>query len=133
MATDAVRESVSQAMRGINQAWLEGRPEDLAPLLHPDVVMVFPGFAGKLAGREHMVSGFQDFCRQARVHDYREGEFDVEVAGRTAVVHYAYELVYERDGVRYRASGRDLWVFEDDDGRWLATWRTMLETAESPA
>ena len=51
----------------------------------------------------------------------------------TSVVSFAYEMVYERDGRRSRATGRDLWVFARQQGGWLAVWRTMLDLAEQPA
>ena len=35
----------------------------------------------------------------------------VDVVGETAVVSFAFAMVYERDGASYRATGRDLWVF----------------------
>ena len=42
-------------------------------------------------------------------------------------------MIYERSGERYRATGRDLWVFARQDGAWLAAWRTMLDLVEEPA
>ena len=50
------------AIHRINRAWLDRRPEDLVPLLHPDVTLVFPGFSGRAQGREAIVAGFVDFC-----------------------------------------------------------------------
>jgi uncharacterized protein (TIGR02246 family) len=121
------------AMHRINRAWLDGRPEDLVPLLHPDVTLVFPGFAGRVQGREAIVAGFVDFCANASVHEYREADQQVDVVGDTAVVSFTYEMVYERSGERSRATGRDLWVLVQIGGEWLAIWRTMLDLAEQPA
>jgi len=39
-------------------------------------------------------------------------------------------MVYERDGRRYRSRGRDFWVLQEEDGQWLAIWRTMLDMDE---
>ena len=36
------RESAAAAMGQINQAWIEGRVEDLGPMVHPEIVTVFP-------------------------------------------------------------------------------------------
>jgi hypothetical protein len=38
------REEIGQLIKEINQAWLEGRPEDLEKYFHQDVVFVFPNF-----------------------------------------------------------------------------------------
>jgi hypothetical protein len=42
-------------------------------------------------------------------------------------------MLYERSGQAYRATGRDLWVFEEKDGEWWAVGRTMLEMEETAA
>jgi uncharacterized protein (TIGR02246 family) len=133
MQSQAARAAVSIAIQRINRAWLDGRPEELGPFLHPDMTFVFPGFAGRVEGREAIVAGFVDFCSNATIHEYHEAEKQVDVIGDTAVVSFTYEMVYERSGQRSRASGRDLWVFARQGEEWIATWRTMLDLAEQPA
>jgi hypothetical protein len=123
---------VAALMDRINRTWRDRRPQDLTPLLHPTMAMVFPGFTGRLVGQETIVAGFADFCTHAVIHDYREGKKEIDVAGCGAVVSYAYEMTYERDGGCYRATGRDLWVFCKEMGTWLATWRTMVGVDEQP-
>jgi hypothetical protein len=133
MADEASPAEVTVTLNRINRAWLDRRPADLVPLLHPRVTMVFPGFAGRAEGRDAMVAGFEDFCAHATVHAYREADHQVDVAANAAVASFTYEMVYERDGKQYRSTGRDLWVFARRDGHWLAVWRTMLDIAEEPA
>jgi uncharacterized protein (TIGR02246 family) len=127
------RAEATGLLRHINQAWLEGRPRDLTPLLHPDIVMILPGFAGRLQGREQMVSGFVDFCANAKVHAFEEEEQQVDVIGQTAVATVAFAMLYEREGQRFRSTGRDVWVFTREGGEWLAIWRTMLDLTDEPA
>jgi uncharacterized protein (TIGR02246 family) len=133
MQSEADRAAVSAAMQRINQTWLDRRPEDLWRFFHPNITLVFPGFAGRAEGREAIVAGFADFCGNAKVHEYRESDQQVDVVGDTAVVSFAYEMAYERSGQRSRATGRDLWVFVREGGGWIAIWRTMLDLAEQPA
>jgi uncharacterized protein (TIGR02246 family) len=133
MQSESARAAVSAAMQRINQTWLDGRPDDLLTLLHPDMTLVFPGFIGRVQGREAIVAGFADFCGNATVHEYREADHQADVVGEAAVVSFTYEMVYERSGQRSRATGRDMWVFVRQDGEWLAIWRTMLDLAEPPA
>ena len=45
---ESKRESAATTMRQINRAWLNGRVEDLAPLVHAEIVLVFPDFAGQI-------------------------------------------------------------------------------------
>jgi ketosteroid isomerase-like protein len=125
--------SVTEAMRNINKAWLGGRVSDLAVSFHPDLTMVFPGFEGRAKGRDAIIEGFEDFCTHAKVREYREDDFQVDVAGDTAIVTFRYEMVYERAGESYWAVGRDFWVFAHQNGEWLAVWRTMLDPSEQPA
>jgi ketosteroid isomerase-like protein len=95
--------------------------------------MVFPGFGGRAEGAEALISGFQDFCQNAKVLSYKESDHQVDLAGHSAVASFRFEMVYARDGASYRSTGRDLWVFERRDDGWLAVWRTMLDVAEEPA
>ncbi len=102
-------------------------------MLHPEIVMMVPGSSDRAEGREAFVVGFVDFCQHATVDEFREHDLQVDVAGDTAVVTFAYEMVYERSGARYRATGRDLWVFAKQDKDWLAVWRAMFDLTENPA
>src|SRR5271155_4434335 len=122
MPSQTMQEAVSAALQRINRAWLERRTEDLAPLFHPNITLVFPGFSGRAEGREALVAGFADFCNNATVHEYKESEHQVDVIGDTAVASFTYEMVYERDAKRYRATGRDLWVFARQGNEWIAVW-----------
>ncbi len=125
------REGARAVVEEINRAWREGRPGDIGRHLDDQVVMVFPGFEGRSAGRGALVAGYVDFATHADVHMYSERDHHVDVWGDTAVVGYRFEMVYSRDGDRFRSTGRDLFVLRRADDRWVATWRTMLDVQES--
>lgn len=120
-------------MQRINHAWLDGKVETLVPMVDADIIMVFPGFAGRTQGREQFLAGFKDFCENARVHEFQDHDYETDVVGDIAVVTFRYDMIYERSGERYRASGRDLWVFRHQDGRRTAVWRAMLDMREQAA
>jgi hypothetical protein len=126
-------QAVAQALQRINEAWLDSRPHDLLPLVHPEITMVIPGFAGRIQGASSFIAGFADFCRTARVHTFQEHDPQIDVIADTAVASFRFEMVYEREGARYQATGRDLWMFTRQAGAWLAVWRTMLDLHEQPA
>ncbi len=126
-------ERVSEALGRINRAWLDGRPQDIGELVHPEITMVFPGFAGRATGRDAFIAGFVDFCQSARIVSYHEHDHRVDLIADTAVASFRFEMIYERDGSVCRAVGRDLWVFARQAGAWLACWRTMLDLQEEPA
>ena len=75
-------------MLQINHAWRNGRVEDLAPLVHPEIVMVLPDFAGKIQGRERALAGFRDFCQNATIQEFQEHDQHVDVAGNTAAITF---------------------------------------------
>jgi ketosteroid isomerase-like protein len=95
--------------------------------------MAFPGFTGRIQGRDGFLAGFRDFSQNARIHEFRDHDHQVDVAGNTAVVTFRYDMVYERSGERYHSTGRDFWVFQNQGSAWIAVWRTMLDMEEKPA
>ena len=130
MPTDA--DNVTKALGAINQTWIEGRPEDMRALIHPEMTMVFAGFAGRISGGGAFIGGFLDFCQNARIIAYHESDHQVDVIAETAVASFGFEMTYEREGASFCARGRDLWVFARQEGKWLACWRTMLNVHEGP-
>jgi ketosteroid isomerase-like protein len=130
---DVFRAAVAQEMQLINAAWLNGQVDDMEGSIHPDIVMAIPGLAARVQGRDALLAGFRDFCNNAKVHEFHDREMQIDVAGRTAVVTIQYEMLYERSGARYRATGRDLWVFERHGDSCIAVWRTMLDMQENAA
>jgi ketosteroid isomerase-like protein len=133
MVDESKREDAATAMRLINRVWLDGRVEDLAEMVHPEIVMVLPDFSGKIQGREDFLAGFRDFRQNALIQEFREHDLHVDVAGDTAVVTFRYDMLYERSGKRYRSTGRDLWVFQKQGREWIAVWRAMLDMEENAA
>jgi len=111
----------------INHAWLSGNVAGMTPLLHPDIVMALPGFSGEIAGREKMLEGFEEFCRNAQVLKYRESDHQIRVVGNVAIASFHFEMLYERPTYRERSKGRDVWVFHREGTTWVAVWRTMLD------
>ncbi|MGE3822267.1 MAG: nuclear transport factor 2 family protein [Isosphaeraceae bacterium] len=128
-------DEVAAVVERVKRSWLEGRPADLEALFHPRIVMALPGFGGKVAGREKLVAGFSDFCLNAKILEFTESDLQIDVVGNSAVATSVYDMIYEREGARHRATGRDLWVYgrTGAEGPWLAVWRTMLDSAEEPA
>jgi len=130
---ETFRAAVAEEMRLINRAWLSGRVDDMEASIHPDIVMVVPGFAARVQGRDALLAGFRDFCDNAKIHEFQDREMQIDVAGKTAVVSVLYEMVYERSGARYRSTGRDVWVFERHGDSCIAVWRAMLDMQENAA
>ena len=120
------------AMRVINRDWINGDVNGLRARVHPDVAMAMPGFSATVQGRDAFLDGFRAFLDSAMVEKFSAEDLHADVAGETAVVTFRYEMIYQRLGGRYLSTGRDLWVFQRQDGNWIAVWRTMLEMQEHP-
>ncbi len=79
-------------LRRINQAWLSNRPRELQQLFHKNIVMVLPGFSGRVEGKDALIASFEEFCENGVVHQFSEKESQVEVVGATAVASFLFEV-----------------------------------------
>ena len=120
--TDTIREMIRQ----LNDAWVKGHPSQLADFFDPNIVMVNPDFSHRTEGRDACIASYADFCAQADVQDFTLGERSVDVFGDTAIATYSYGIAYEMGGERFHDTGRDIFVFNRTNGKWLAVWRTMV-------
>lgn len=69
------QEAVRSAIERINRAWLAGNVEALVPIVDPDIIMVFPGFAGRSQGREQFLAGnWPNYCSTTEP-DFRECQY----------------------------------------------------------
>src|SRR5947209_19302226 len=101
MDTNERRDAALQAVLRVNRIWLDGQVEALATLVDTNIVMVLPGFAGRVQGRDEFLAGFRDFCANAQVHEFHDHGYDTDLIGDTAVITFQYEMIYDRSGERY--------------------------------
>lgn len=123
-------DEIQAIVHRLNDAWLNGRVEELAALFHPGVVVVAPGLAQRVAGREACVQSYVDFVSQAVVHRFEAEPAQVDVLGPAAVAVCPYAIEYEIGGKRWRGAGHDLLVLVDGDQGWTIAWRLLLPGAE---
>lgn len=123
-------EEIRERIRALNAAWIERRVDDLVALFHPDAVLVAPGFAQRLEGREAVLGSYREFLAAAVVHAFEMDEPEVDVIGRTAVASCPYTMEYELQGGRWRGGGHDLLVWRRDEGEWRVVWRTLVAGPE---
>lgn len=116
-------------VHAVNDAWLEGRAEEMRPHLAHDVVFVQPGFEARVVGPDDVIASYQEFAALATLHGYNETEATVEDFGETAVVSYFFTIAYEMDGRQHRESGHDLFVLTRREGAWKVAWRTLVPAA----
>jgi hypothetical protein len=101
----------------INDAWLNGRFDELRDYLHADVVLAQPGLARRIVGRDAVIAAYRQFAAEA-AQSFRAGEVRVDAAGDSAVTTMPWTTDQER--------GWDLLVFGKREGRWVVVWRTVV-------
>ena len=124
------KEEIHQLLKKITSLWTGGHPEKLKEYFHEKMMIVSPDFQVMGDGREACIKSYEDFMSQAILHDYRESDPEIYMWGNTAIASYKYEIAWEMDGKSYRESDRDLFVFSNELGKWLAVWRTLIPSSE---
>jgi Domain of unknown function (DUF4440) len=128
---DSVSQQVRVVLAALTKDWRSGHTEDIAALLHPEVVFVLPGFAGRAEGPAACVATYQEFLSAALVLRYEEAEASVDVFGATAIATLRWEMAWEMGGQRSEEVGHDVYVLVRVDSRWLIAWRTLLPAPSS--
>jgi hypothetical protein len=117
---------ISEIIRQINQSWKEGHTERLKNYFHERMIIVSPDLKILGEGRDVCIKSYSDFLTQAKVKKYNESKPDVLVWGNTAVALYKYNVNWEMSGKSYEESGKDLFIFTFEGGKWLAVWRKLI-------
>jgi ketosteroid isomerase-like protein len=117
---------VEQLVLELNQAWLEGRVEELPRFFHQDVVMMLPNAGGRVEGREAMVLSYRQFVEAAEIHEFEIVKLQADVYEGTAVATLEFPVTYELGGTVYDETGTDLTILSLGDDGWQVVWRTQL-------
>ncbi len=118
--SDPIKQRVWQTLRALNDTWTKGNPDELANFFHPDMLAITPTDQHRREGRERCIAGWKAFSTQTTIREWKEIDPLVNVYGNSAVVAYYYEIVFEANGKTYQSSGRDMFFFVLENGRWWA-------------
>ncbi|MEJ2628753.1 MAG: nuclear transport factor 2 family protein, partial [bacterium] len=66
-----------------------------------------------------------------KLHEYSESMPDIKLWGNTAIASYTYDVSWEMNGKSYKESGKDLFVFTYENGKWQAVWRKLMPNKEN--
>lgn len=117
---------IRQLLKKINEAWVNGRSEELEEYFHEDIVIAQAGLQPRGTGKKACVDSYKEFIRHANILGLKESDHYIGVWGDTAVASYKFEIDYEINGAEHHDSGVDLFVFARQRGNWRAVWRTIL-------
>lgn len=117
---DPVKQAVWDTLRALNDAWTKGDPDDLVHYFHPRMIAVTATDRHRLTGAQTCIAGWRAFAQAARIHHWRELDPVVELYGEAAVVAYDFDLSCDLGGRTVHLTGRDLFFFVREAGRWWA-------------
>ncbi|CAM2065631.1 Nuclear transport factor 2 family protein [Sulfidibacter corallicola] len=123
---------VARRLDQLNRAWVEGRPDEMKPILHEQMVVTGPQFQVLAQGREHCLQGYRDFCNSARVLDFEVFDRDVRAFGEAVMVTYRFVVTWSREDVRHVDRGHEAFLFVHRDDEWFAAWRNVQFLAADP-
>ena len=113
-------------VEAMDRCWIERRFDDLSAFLAPDIVIVSPDGATRVAGLFAAVESYRSFMARSKVAWFAARDHVVTERGDAAIVEYRWDMAWRSDGVAHEASGRELLVLARRDGAWRIVWRMQL-------
>jgi len=113
-------------IRQMNQAWVEGRFDDLGDYFHEEVVMLMPGSPHSLRGREPMVASYREFSTMAKVHRFDFGEIALFPFGSLTMAHARFSVDYEIPSGRFEEEGMEIYAITSEGESPKILWRTQV-------
>jgi hypothetical protein len=134
--TKALVAQVQEVVSRLSVAWQSRSYSELSGYLDDDVVIVAPGFQGRVEGRNACVESYREFMERVTIERYEQAEPVIDVWEGTAVATYRWEMAWTSGGVSNRDIGHDILVLHrrapaDADVAWRVVWRAI--TSESGA
>jgi len=117
---DPVKQEVWNALRALNDAWTKGNPNNLKNYFHKDMVAITATDRERLEGKEACFTSWNNFAKAAKIHHWNELEPRIQIYGNTAVVTYYFDMSFDMGGQAVKLGGRDMFVFVNEGGKWLA-------------
>lgn len=119
-------DAILERVRALDAAWREGRYDELRNYFHPDAVIVAPGFAVRVSGRDAVIETYREFATTATTEALDVADPVIDLWGDTAVATARFSITYSMAGKRYHEQGHDILVFQRSGSEWLIVWRTLI-------
>ena len=117
---DEMKLEIWKTLRAMNDCWTKNDGTDLVNYFHKNMVAITPVDRNRREGRDECVAGWVGFVKAAKIHHWQEIDPQIQLYGHTAVVTYYYDMSFEVGGQMINSSGRDMFVFVKEDGKWWA-------------
>jgi ketosteroid isomerase-like protein len=114
-----------EIIKALDQCWSEGRFDDLAELLAPDIVVV-GSHGNRFVGRDKVLEGYRDFRAAAEVKLFKPDKYQATTRGDAALVEYEWTMQWTSKGQNHDARGREILALSRQGGDWKIFWRTQI-------
>jgi ketosteroid isomerase-like protein len=116
-------------IESLDLCWMQGRLQDLDAFLAEDVVFVAPGGRTRSEGIAPAIEGYRQFTSHAQIKRFETRDHIVTQRGDTAIVEYAWEMIWVADGAEHSETGREVLVLARRNDNWRVVWRTQIPTS----
>jgi ketosteroid isomerase-like protein len=128
--TEALVVQIRDVVSRLSAAWQSRRYEELVGYLDDDVVIVAPGFLGRVEGRKACIESYREFMERVTIERYEEAVPVIDVWEGVAVATYRWEMAWTSGGVPNRDAGHDILVLHrrppgSAGGAWRVVWRAI--------
>jgi ketosteroid isomerase-like protein len=127
--TDPER-TIAGLVHELNEAWIDGRYDDIAKFYDPAVVVRAPEEDEPVVGVDAIVASYRGFMSEVELEGFEARELSVDLLGDTAVARLLFTVRYSVEGELLEEHGVDLMVWQRRDDRWRITWRTQFTEIE---
>ena len=110
----------------INISWLNNDLKRLNEFFHEKMIIADSNFNKLAKNKKECIASYESFIKQAKILNYKENELSINIIGNTAIVNYVFDITWEVNKNISSEKGRDVFVFEYSNNKWLAVWRTLL-------
>ena len=126
MTAEQHKTELKKIVGSINKSWLENKLNDLGNYFHEDMIITDSNFNKLANNKKECIASYESFIKQAEILSYAEHDINIEIIENTAIVNYIFDISWEVNNNISSEKGRDVFVFELKDGKWLAVCRTLL-------
>jgi ketosteroid isomerase-like protein len=118
---DKKKQDVWQTLQSLNRAWTTGKCDELKEYFHKNMVAITPVDRLRREGRQACIDGWAQFvAATTKIHYWKELDPQIQIYGDCAIITYYFDMSFDMGGKTIVSTGRDMFVFVKEDGRWWA-------------
>ena len=123
------REHIAELVAAINDVFPKGDPNAIRAVLdeifHADAVIRGPGFTLMAEGKAACIQSYVDFAAAAKIRSFQCDEPQIDLYDDMAVASYGWKMRYSLADGEHDDTGKDVFMFVREGGKWLAAWRAL--------